>query len=319
MSPGVFLIKRVLVGLALYGAVLTLIFLAVRAVPGDPALQVLGAGEGATVTEEQLDAVRQSLGLDQPLHVQYLDYLGGAFVLDLGTSFRYDTSVTGSILARMPATAELLIGALLLALVLGVPLGALAARARRGWEAVMSAVTSVAVSVPVYVIGVFAVLTLSLQLHLFPPGGRSGDGGLARLESLVLPCATLALPIAAQIIRMTYSSVRENLDQDWVRTSRALGLSEQRVFRRDVLRNSLTPVASLVGLQLGILLGSTVLVERVFNWPGISSLLIDAISARDYPMVQGIVIFLSLVLIVVNIGVDVVYRLLDPRIRRSAR
>lgn len=312
-----YVLKRLAIGVLLVWVVLTLIFFMLHAVPGDPARQLLVGSGGGTVTDEAVEAMRQRLGLDLPLLQQYWNYLSGIFTGHLGTSFEDGRTVTSIIGKNLPRTLELVLLAVVLALLIGIPLGSLAAR-KGGWiDSVVSVGTSLGMSIPVYIIGTIFVLFLSIQWGLFPSGGfRSiGNDFAGHVARLILPAVALSLGIISIVARMARSSVLENVRQDWVRTARSWGLKERTVSRKYVLRNSMTPIATVTGLQIGSLLGGTVLVEKVFNWPGLSSVLIDAVIARDYPVVQGIVITLSIIFIVINLLVDVLYGYLDPRVR----
>ncbi|MFT4029897.1 MAG: ABC transporter permease [Protaetiibacter sp.] len=311
-----FLIRRLASGIVLIFAVLTLIFLAIHTVPGDPAYQLAGGDSG--VTEEGIERIRQDLGLDRPILVQYVDYLGGVLRGDLGTSFTSGIAVTESIMKRLPATLELIAVAAIIAVGLGVPFGAWAARRRGSVDAAMSALTSLALAVPVYVVGALGVYLFAVTLRLLPAGGLDPlTDPVDHLRSLVMPAVALALGFLAIVARMSRASVADTLERDWVRTATSIGLSPRRVYRRHVLRNSLTPIATVIGLEVGSFLGSSVIVERVFNYPGLSSLLIDGVSGRDYPVVQGVVIVISLLFVVINTIVEIVYGILDPRVRLS--
>lgn len=313
-----FIIKRIAIGVLLVFFVLTLIFSAVHLVPGDPAVLLLSGGSTGGVSQEAIDTTREQLGLNQPLITQYLNFLTGIFQGDLGTSFQNQDSVAGLVFARLPRTLELVAFAAVISVAIGIPLGSWAATRSGGLiDNLVSMATSFGVAVPVYVLGTLLVLIFALKLNLFPAGGFSpwAQSPSAHLVGLVLPACSLAFGFTAIVARMTRSEVLETLDKDWVRTAKSIGLRNSRVFRRHVLRNSLTPVITVVGVQIGTLLGSTVLVERVFNYPGVSSLLVDAVSTRDYPVVQGIVVVIAIIFIGINILVDVIYSALDPRIR----
>lgn len=314
-----FILKRLATGVVLVWIVLTLIFLMLLAVPGDPAMQLLTGSGGGAVTPEAVEAMRHRLGLDLPVAQQYWNYLSGVFTGDLGTAFRDGREVSAMIMERLPRTLELVLLAVLLAVLIGIPLGSIAARRGGLADSTISVLTSIGMSVPVYIIGTIFVLFFAIQLGWFPAGGyRSmSDDFVGHLIRLILPALTLSLGIISIVSRMARSAVLENLQQDWVRTARSWGIGQRRVFNKYVLRNSLTPVATVVGLQIGSLLGGTVLVEQVFNWPGLSSLLIEAVVARDYPIVQGIVIILSVAFILINLLVDILYGYLDPRVRTS--
>lgn len=314
-----FILKRCAIGLGLVWIVLTLIFLALHLVPGDPAALLLGGEGGGAPTPEAIAEVRAQLGLDQPLLVQYGNYLLGVLQGDLGTSFRDGSSVSGFIAQRLPNTLELVLLAAIIAVVVGVPLGALAARRGGVVDSGISVLTTLGVAVPVFVIGTIFVLVFALQLRLFPAGGfvAFADDPLGHLTRALLPSIAIAIGFAAVLARMTRSSVLETSGQDWVRTATSMGLSRPVVFRRHVLRNSMNPVVTSFGLEVGTLIGSTVLIERVFNWPGLGTLLVDGVLQRDYPVVQGVVIVISVLFILINIVVDISYGFLDPRVRQS--
>jgi peptide/nickel transport system permease protein len=314
-----FILKRLATGVILVWIVLTLIFLMLQAVPGDPAVQLLTGAGGGAVSPEAVEAMRQRLGLDLPVLQQYWNYLTGVLTGDLGTAFRDGREVSTMILERLPRTLELVLLAVLLALLIGVPLGSLAAR-KGGWaDSTVSVLTSIGMSVPVYIIGTIFVLVFAIKLGWFPSGGFRPitEDPVGHFVRLLLPAVALSLGIISIVSRMARSAVLENLQQDWVRTARSWGIGKKQVFNKYVLRNSLTPVATVTGLQIGSLLGGTVLIEQVFIWPGLSSLLIEAVVARDYPVVQGIVIILSVIFIVINLLVDILYGYLDPRVRTS--
>ncbi|WP_075205402.1 ABC transporter permease [Leucobacter musarum] len=314
-----FIAKRLAMGVGLVLLVLTLIFSALHFVPGDPAVLLLSVGDGGAPTPEAVDRVREQLGLNQPLFVQYLHFLGGVFTGDLGNSFKTSQPVLEAIGARLPRTLLLVGFATLISVVFGITLGALAAR-KGGWvDTLVTALSSIGVALPVFVFGAVLILLFSISLKWFPAGGYVdfAKDPLGAIWSLMLPAISLAVGFSAQIARMTRSAVLEVQGQDWVRTAKSIGLAPFTVFRKHVLRNSLTPVVTVIGIGFGTLLGSTVLVERVFNYPGMSSLLVDGVTNRDYPVVQGIVIVIALMFILINIVVDVIYGILDPRVRRS--
>ncbi|MGO1410390.1 MAG: ABC transporter permease [Microbacterium sp.] len=313
-----FIARRLAMAAGLVLLVLTLIFAALQFVPGDPAVLLLSTGDGGAPSPEAVERVREQLGLDQPLLAQYAQFLGGIVTGDLGESFRTQQPVLQAVGERLPRTLQLVLFATVLSIVIGVPLGAVAVRG--GWvDTAITAFSSIGMALPVFVFGAVLILVFSIALGWLPAGGyadplRDPAGALA---STILPAVSLAVGFSAQIARMTRSSVLEVQGQDWVRTARSIGLAPFVVFRKHVLRNSLTPVVTVIGVGFGVLLGSTVLVERVFNYPGLSSLLIDGVTNRDYPVVQGIVIVIALMFIGINIVVDLVYGVLDPRVRRS--
>lgn len=313
--------KRCLIGIALLWVTVTLVFIAIHTVPGDPARIVLaGQGSGANIDPAALAETRARLGLDQPVLIQYFDYLRGIVTLNLGDSFRTGAPVLQTIGERLPNTLELVGIAVLVSLVVGVLLGILAARAKGFGSQALSVLTSVGVSLPVYVTGTVLVFAFAVTLKMLPAGGFtewSDDPG-KHVALLVLPTIAIAIGLSSVIARVTKSSILETQEQDFVRTARSLGMKPGRAFGTAVLRNSLIPVVTVAGLELGTLLGSTVIVERVFNWPGLSALLVDAVSNRDYPIVQGVVLLTAALFIAVNIIVDVLYGVLNPRVRQSA-
>jgi ABC-type dipeptide/oligopeptide/nickel transport system permease component len=286
--------------------VCTLVFLLLHLVPGDPVDAMLGeSARPADRTE-----LRRALGLDRPLMTQYIAYLAGLARLDLGRSFQDQRAVAEVLAERLPATLELAGAALALALVLAIPLGVLAARFRgRHVDSAAMGFSLLGISIPNFWLGPVLILIFSLQLGWTPVSGRDGP------MSLVLPAVTLGTALAAILARMVRASVLEVLGEDYVRTARAKGLGEVAVMRRHALRNAWLPVLTLVGLQLGALLGGAVITETVFAWPGVGSLLIEAIRGRDYPVVQGCVLLISLTYVIVNTATDVVYAWIDPRIR----
>ncbi|WP_205529204.1 ABC transporter permease [Microbacterium halotolerans] len=314
-----FIVRRLTMAAGLVLLVLTLIFAALQFVPGDPAVLLLSTGTGGAPSPEAVERVREQLGLNQPLFAQYAQFLGGVVTGDLGESFRTQQSVLQAISERLPRTLQLVLLGTVLSICIGVPLGAVAA-VRGGWaDTAVTALSSIGMALPVFVFGAVLILVFAIALGWFPAGGYVNPlhDPVGALASMILPATTLAVGFSAQIARMTRSSVLEMRGQDWVRTARSIGLAPLVVFRKHVLRNALTPVVTVVGVGFGVLLGSTVLVERVFNYPGLSSLLIDGVTNRDYPVVQGIVIVIALMFIGINIVVDLVYGVLDPRVRRS--
>lgn len=313
-----FFAKRLAIGVGLLFAVSVLVFALIQSVPGDPA-RLLLAGDSGTVSEEAVQALRAELGLDKPLLVQFSTYILGLLSGDLGTSFVKQAPVLDLLGTRLPNTLEIVGFAAVLAVLLGVGIGLLSAAfaKKNARGTVFSTLTSLGLSAPVYVIGTLLVYFVSVKWGLLPAGGFKSWSADAtqHFRLLILPVVTIAIGLGCIIARATRSSVLETRQQDWVRTSRALGHSPRRVWLEAVLRNSLTPVVTLVGLEVGILMGSTVLVERVFNWPGLSSLLIESVAQRDYPVIQGVILLTAAIFIVINIVVDYLYTVLDPRAR----
>jgi peptide/nickel transport system permease protein len=286
--------------------VVTLVFALIHLVPGDPVAQMLG--EGASVG--QVERLRHDLKLDLPIWDQYRIYMLGVLHGDLGSSFRNQETVTRSILERYPATIELAIAATIFSILIAVPFGIIAAVRRNGAaDHAVGFVTLLGVSLPNFAIGPLLILLFSILLGLFPVSGRNG------LMHLILPAITLGGGLAATTTRMVRGSMLEEIRQDYVRTARAKGLGERTVLFSHALRNGLIPVITVLGLQAAGLLTGAIITETIFSWPGLGRLTIQAINARDYPLVQGCFLAIALTYIFINLLTDVLYSLVDPRIR----
>ncbi len=312
-----YLLGRVATSIMLAFAVATIVFLTLHLVPGDPAELLLSTG-GITPDPAAVAELREKLGLNRPLHVQYLGFLKDLAQGDLGRSLVDDYSVAAEIALRLPRTLELIVGGTLIGLVLGVPAGLHAAiHAGGAFDRIMSGFMALVMAVPVFVLGTLLILLLAQTLKLMPAGGYvafSSDPA-KHLLLLTLPAIVIGKGLVAIIFRMTRASVLDTLPKDHVRTARAKGLTQRRVMLHHVLRNAFAPVLTVLGLHMGALLGGTVLVEYVFNWPGLSTPLIRAVEARDYPMVVGIVLTISGLFLLINLIVDLLYAVLDPRVR----
>jgi peptide/nickel transport system permease protein len=308
-----YILQRLVVAVVLVLGAATLVFLLLHAVPGDPVRIFLGD----FATEDQIQAVRHKMGLDRSVPEQYLAWLLGIVTGDLGTSLAQNRPVAGLLLDRLPRTLELTLLSILLALVVGVPLGIGAALRRGRLPDVLLMLGALgSLSVPVYVSGTVLVLIFAVGLHWLPGSGYVPfeQDPLRHLSLLVVPCITLASHLAASLARMTRSSVLEAIGQDYVRTARGKGLAETAVLVRHVLRNSLIPITTTVGVQAGNLLGGAVIVETIFSWPGLSSLLFRGIETHDYPVVQGCVLLISALFILFTLAVDVINGVTDPRL-----
>jgi ABC-type dipeptide/oligopeptide/nickel transport system permease component len=289
----------------LWGA-LTVVFLAVRAVPGDPAQMMLGTN----ATAADVDALREKLGLNRPLAVQYVSYMAQTLRLDLGESIRIPQPVVKLVAERLPVTGKLALTAVVIALLVSFPLGIVAALRPGGKvDGLVSVISLLGQSMPGFWIGIMFILLFARTLRLLP---SSGDETAA---SLVMPSVTLALPLIGVLTRLVRSGLLDVLDEDYVRTARAKGLTPRAVMWRHAIRNMLIPVITVIGLQIGTLLGGAVITERVFAWPGVGTLLLDAITNRDYPLVQAAILFITATFVIVNFLVDLSYGALDPRIR----
>jgi peptide/nickel transport system permease protein len=287
-----------------------IVFLVMHTLPGDPAELMLQGAEGGSVTPERLAELRTEMGLDDPLVVQYMRFAGGALVGDLGESIRFRTPVSALIAERFYYTMELAIAGLVCALAIGVPLGMIAAVRVNGiFDTIAMGIAYVGASVPIYWLGLVLILVFAFNLGWFPAAGAQD------WNSLVLPAFTLGFASAGLISRLVRSSMIEVLQEDYIRTGRAKGLSEPIVLWRHGLKNALIPVVTMVGLQFGGLLAGAVVTETVFSRPGIGRLIVSGILSKDYPLVEGCALFLAVVYLLVNLFVDILYAWLDPRIR----
>jgi ABC-type dipeptide/oligopeptide/nickel transport system permease component len=302
-----YFLTRILYTLPVIWLVVSLVFLLIHLVPGDPILQMLGEG----VPAADLQAARHAYGLDLPLSQQYLNYWKGVVHGNLGSSLRYNQSVSKLLVQRYPYTLKLTLSALLVAVLLSIPAGVLSARRRNEWDdRTISVVSLFGLSFPNFALGPILILLFSIKMGWLPV---SGSGSLA---NLVLPAITMGSALAAILTRMVRTSMLEELNQDYVRTARAKGLSETTVVYRHALRNAMIPVITVLGLQFGALLAGAIVTEKIFSWPGIGRLTIDAISNRDYYVVQGCILAIGLTYVAVNFMTDLVYSILNPRIRQ---
>lgn len=300
-----YLIRRILLFIPTLFAAVTLVFLIFRLVPGDPAQ--LAAGESAP--QSVVDAIRKDMGLDKPILVQYVNYLADISRGDFGFSRVYQQGALDQILDRLPATVLLAATAMVIATLLGVTLGVISAVRPSSWVDYLSMLGAVGgVSFPAFWLGLMLIIVFSVNLDLFPVAGFQGP------ESIVLPAVTLAAHQMAVLARTTRSSMLGVLAQDYIRTARAKGLRERLVVLRHGLRNAMIPTITIAGMQLGYLLGGSLVVETVFAWPGLGRLMIDSIQLRDYAMIQAIVLVFAVMMLVVNLLVDVLYGVIDPRV-----
>jgi peptide/nickel transport system permease protein len=287
--------------------VVTLVFVALR-MSGDPAASML-PGDASV---DELRDLRRTLGLDQPLSHQYVSFLGSVVRGDFGESFRHQQPAFGLVLERLPATLELAFAALALAVVIALPLGILAALHRgRIVDMVAMGFAVVGQATPYFWMGIMLILVVSVELGWLPTSGRGG------WQHLILPAVTLGTHLAASVARLTRTAMLEVLTQNFVTTARAKGLGERRVILAHALKNAAVPVVTLIGLQFGTLLGGAVVTETIFAWPGVGRLAVQSIFVRDYPVVQAGVLVLALVFVAINLLVDLLYGILDPRIRHE--
>ncbi len=297
---------RLLYTLPVLWLVVSLVFLLIHLVPGDPVEVMLGQG----ARPADIAALRHAYGLDLPLHVQYLHYWWGVLHGNLGMSLRMGQSVTSLVLQRYPYTVELTVAALFIALVLSIPAGILGALHRGQWrDHAVGVVSLLGLSFPNFALGPILILLVSIKLGWLPVSGAGG------LSHLVLPAVTMGAALAAVLTRMVRTAMLEELNQDYVRTARAKGLSERRVVYVHALRNAMIPVLTLIGLQFGALLAGAIVTEKIFSWPGIGRLTVTAIENRDYPLLQGCILAVGLTYVLVNLATDVLYLVINPRIR----
>jgi ABC-type dipeptide/oligopeptide/nickel transport system permease component len=302
-----YLALRALYTLPVVWLVVSLVFLLIHLVPGDPILQMLGEGAPAT----DLQAARHAYGLDVPLGQQYLHYWSGVLRGDLGPSLRFNQSVTKLIAQRYPYTLQLTAAALLVAILLSIPAGVHSARRRNHWDdRLLSVVSLFGLSFPNFALGPILILLFSIKLGWLPV---SGSGTFAHL---ILPAITMGGALAAILTRMVRTSMLEELGQDYIRTARAKGLPERAVVYHHALRNAMIPVITVLGLQFGALLAGAIVTETIFSWPGIGRLTIQAIGNRDYYLVQGCILAIGLTYVAVNLLTDLLYTVVNPRIRQ---
>jgi peptide/nickel transport system permease protein len=301
-----YLIRRLLLTIPVLLGVATLVFALIHFIPGDPAQAILGEG----ATQEEVAQLRARLGLDRPLLVQYGAFLKGVAHGDLGQSLRNGQPVTGQILERMPATAQLALASMAVAILVALPLGIIAAVWKGTWvDHGAMTLSLVGISIPNFWLGPLMAIVFSVQLGWLPVGGRG------TLAHLVLPSITLGAALAAILARMTRASLLEELGEPYVLSARAKGVSRTRAVLYHAFRNSLIPIVTILGLQFGVVLTGAVITETIFAWPGIGRLLIQSIGFRDYPTVQGCVLLIAATYVGVNLLTDLTYGFLDPRIR----
>ena len=309
-----YIVQRVLAAVPVMGFVALFVFLLLRLTPGDPAAII--AGDAAT--PEQLARIRESLGLNDPLYVQFVNWIGNLLRGDFGTSILSGTPVIDMITSRMEPTISLALTTITLSVLIAVPLGVIAAW-KQGTliDRFVMLLSVVGFSVPIFVIGYLMIAFFAMELRWFPVQGfRSITEGLGPfLERIALPTFTLTLLYMALIARITRTSMLEILNEDYIRTAHAKGLPEIRVLMRHALRNCSVPIITVIGIGFALIISGVVVTESVFNLPGLGRLTVDAVLARDYPVIQAVILLASLVYVVVNLLIDIAYVLLDPRIR----
>ncbi|MBP2241800.1 peptide/nickel transport system permease protein [Cytobacillus eiseniae] len=305
-----FIINRVLSGILVIFGISVFSFLLIHFIPGDPVKIMLGIN----ASPEQVEKLNHHLGLDKPLLVQYWQYITNAFQGDFGTSLKTGRPVLIEILDRFPETVKLAIFGLFVAVVIGVSLGIVAAKFKDSFiDKMCTAFATLGISIPSFWLGILLVLVFSVKLAWFPIANGTG------FRDLILPAFTLGVVASTMIMRLTRNGMVEVLSNDYIRTARAKGLDDGLILFRHALRNVLIPVVTVIGLQLAALLGGTVIIEQVFNWPGLGTLAIGAIMSRDFPLIQGIVLFMGVMYVTINILVDVLYSIIDPRVEMGTK
>jgi len=299
--------RLLLLFLVLFGVV-TLVFFLIHLIPGDPVDIMLG--DHAVSVDKQ--ALRHNLGLDRPIHVQYFKYLARVIQGNLGLSIYSKRPVLHEILERFPATAELMLGAMIFALLIAVPLGIISAIRPHGLlDGGAMMLSFIGVSMPNFWLGPLLIILFAIQLDWLPINERGG------LDHLILPSLTLGASMAAMLSRMIRASLLEVLDEDYIRTARSRGLPKRKIVLKHAMRNALIPVITIIGLQAGVLLSGAIITEAIFDWPGLGTLLLDGIYTRNYPLVQGCILFVATIYVLVNLATDIAYGWVDPRVRLS--
>ncbi len=301
-----YIIRRIVYMIPTFVGAMIAIFIILRMLPGDPARLIAGP----EALEEDVARIRQQLGLDKPLYIQFIDYISSVLRGDLGTSLRTRTPVLSEILYRFPYTLTLAIVAEAIAVLIAIPLGIISAlKPGAKLSYAISIFSLIGSSVPVFWVAIIFIYVFAVELKILPSGGAESP------RHIILPALTLALALIGNLIRITRAAVLDVLSSNHVVTAVAKGLSRGKVITRHILRNSLIPITTVIGIQIGVLLGGAIVTEYVYAWPGIGSLLMESIFARDYPMVQGIIMFMILIFMIINLLVDILHGLIDPRVR----
>ncbi len=303
-----YILNRLASGIIVLLGLTVFAFALIHMIPGDPVRIMLGE----KATKEQVEILREQMGLNKPLPTQYINYISGVVKGDLGTSLKTGRPVIVEIKERFPATVKLAIAGIGIAIVIGVAMGILAAKFKNTFiDFFLMGLATLGISLPSFWLGLIIIMIFAVKLGWFPIAGGTG------FMDLIMPAATLGALCSTMIIRLTRSGMVEVLSNDYIRTAKAKGMRESIILFRHAFRNVMIPVVTVVGLQIAALLGGAVIIEQVFSWPGIGTLAISAIASRDFPMIQGIILFMGVVYVCVNLLVDLLYGLIDPRIDYS--
>ncbi|SDN94532.1 peptide/nickel transport system permease protein [Paenibacillus sp. yr247] len=311
---GRYVLQRIISLVPILFGISVLVFLILHLVPGNPVLVILGT----EATEESIKALTLQLGLDQPLIIQYLKWIGGVLHGDFGVSVRSGGDILPELLKRFNVTLQLTLLSILISWIIAIPVGMLSAvKANKPVDIIARSISMLGISVPSFAIGTLLMLVMSLGFNWFPPLGFVSlwDDPVAWFKKLILPSITVGVVLAGGLMRMTRSSFMETLDRDFIRTARAKGNTNRQVLIHHAFRNSSIPILTLAGMQFGYLLGGSVIIEQLFSIPGLGQYILDGIYHRDYPVVQGGVLFVSVIFVSVNLIVDIIYSKIDPRIK----
>jgi peptide/nickel transport system permease protein len=315
---GKYIIRRLVDLLPTIFVVAVIVFIITRMIPGDPASVMLGP----QASVEDVNELREKLGLNAPLYVQFFQYMGDLLSFNFGVSLTYNEPIVNLILDRFPNTLILAASALLIAFVIGVPAGIISAwKQNSPLDYSVMLISLIGVSMPIFWLGVMLVLYFSVNLGWFPATGMGTmeEGLIPYLKHLVLPSITLATIPMATFARITRSSMLEVISQDYIKTARSKGLSEFWVICKHAFKNALTPLLTVLGMQISMMLGGAVLTETIFSWPGMGRLIVDAIDKRDFVVVQGTVLFIAVIFVLVNLFVDVMYKVVNPRVNYATK
>ncbi|MFO1442347.1 ABC transporter permease [Bacillus sp. Bva_UNVM-123] len=310
---GKYIIRRIFDLLPTIFVVAIIVFIVTRMIPGDPASVMLGP----QASVEDIEALRQKLGLNEPLYMQFLQYFGNLLQGNLGVSYTYNEPIMSLIMERFPNTVILAISSLIIAVIIGIPAGIISASKQNSLlDYSVMLVSLIGVSMPIFWLGVMLVLYFSVNLGWFPATGMGTleEGFIPYIKHLILPSVTLATIPMATFARITRSSMLEVISHDYIKTARSKGLSEFWVICKHAFKNALTPILTVLGMQISMMLGGAVLTETIFSWPGMGRLIVDAIDKRDFVVVQGTVLFIAVIFVVVNLLVDILYKVVNPRV-----
>jgi len=310
---GKYIIRRIFDLLPTIFVVAVIVFIVTRMIPGDPASVMLGP----QASVEDIEALRQKLGLNEPLYMQFFQYIGNLLQGNLGISYTYNEPIMSLIMDRFPNTVILAISALIIAVIIGIPAGIISAAKQNSLlDYSVMLISLIGVSMPIFWLGVMLVLYFSVNLGWFPATGMGTleEGFIPYIKHLILPSITLATIPMATFARITRSSMLEVISHDYIKTARSKGLGEFWVICKHAFKNALTPILTVLGMQISMMLGGAVLTETIFSWPGMGRLIVDAIDKRDFVVVQGTVLFIAVIFVVVNLLVDILYKVVNPRV-----